>query len=327
MGNKPFLLKPIGKDYLWGGNRLNDDFNKGINLSPLAETWECSTHPDGQSLVANIEKPLGLVLKEHPEYLGTHSSRLTNGKPELPILIKLIDAKSDLSVQVHPDDEYALLNESDLGKTEMWYVLDATEEAKLVYGFRVDVNTDIVRGAIQDGSIKKLLNYVPVHKNDVFFIESGTVHAIGAGCLIAEIQESSNVTYRLYDYDRKDKTGKARPLHIEKALDVANLKSSAKPRQPLRVLKYRKGFASELLANFKYFRVERVLFNTENYSEMTDYKTDSNSFHALLCFEGNGLLCGKECTINFFKGDCIFVPADSIDLKIHGKAGLLDISC
>lgn len=327
MENKPFLLKPVGKDYLWGGNRLNDDFAKGIKMSPLAETWECSTHHDGQSVVASSGEPLGILLKRHPEYLGIHSLSLTCGKPELPILIKFIDAKSDLSVQVHPDDEYALKHEEDLGKTEMWYVLDASENAKLVYGFRFDVDAEKVRNSIEDGSIKNYLNYVPVHRNDVFFIEAGTVHAIGAGCLIAEIQESSNVTYRLYDYGRKDKKGKTRPLHVDKALAVVSLKSSVAPRQPLRVLKYKKGFASELLARCKYFNVERVLLNTEIIHEMTDYRTDSNSFLALLCIEGCGVLSGEGCMLNFFKGDCIFVPADSIEMKLHGIAQFLDVSC
>lgn len=327
MNNKPFLLKPIGKDYLWGGNRLNIDFAKGISLKPLAETWECSTHHDGQSIVANSGENLGDLLKTHPDLLGTHSLILTSGRPELPILIKLIDAKADLSVQVHPDDEYALKNESDLGKTEMWYVLDAEEDSRLVYGFGFDVNPQQIRTAVERGDIVKFLNYVPVRRNDVFFIEPGTVHAIGAGCLIAEIQESSNITYRLYDYGRIDKNGKTRALHIDKALDVINLKSSVAPRQPLRVLKYKKGFASELLARCKYFNVERVLLNTEKQYEMTDYKTDSNSFHALLCIEGYGVLSGEECLLNFYKGDCIFVPADSIELNLQGKAQLLDVSC
>lgn len=327
MNNKPFKLKPIGKDYLWGGNRLNDDYAKCIDLSPLAETWECSTHHNGQSIVAVSGEPLGILLEQHPEYLGIHSLSLTNGRPELPILIKFIDAKSDLSIQVHPDDEYAMKNESDLGKTEMWYVLDASTESRIVYGFGFDVNREMVRGSIKDGSIKNLLNYVPVHKNDVFYIEPGLVHAIGAGCLIAEIQESSNVTYRLYDYDRKDKEGKTRPLQIDKALDVINLKSSVKPRQSLRVLKYKKGYASELLARCRYFNVERVLLNTDLHREMPNYRTDNNSFHALLCTDGFGVLSGEEYTLSFNKGDCVFVPACSIDLRLSGKAQFLDVCC
>ena len=144
-----------------------------------------------------------------------------------------------MSVQVHPSDEYAEEHENgQLGKTEMWYVLDAGKGAELVYGFNRDVTGNLVRVSVENGEVTNLLNHVEVHKNDLFFIESGTVHAIGAGCLIAEIQESSNLTYRLYDYGRVDKNGKPRELHIDKALDVANMKSSASPRQPMRVLKY-----------------------------------------------------------------------------------------
>ncbi len=322
--NKPFLLSPSAKDYIWGGNRLNDEFNKGIDLRPLAETWECSTHPDGQSMVDNI--PLGEVLLKHPDYLGTHPLQTTKGKPELPILVKLIDAKSDLSIQVHPDDEYALKNEGELGKTEMWYVIAAKSGSELIYGFNQDMDVAAVQRAISGGVLSQYLNHVSVQKNDLFYIEAGTVHAIGAGCLIAEIQESSNITYRLFDYNRIDKNGHKRSLHIEKALQVANLKASTTPRQPMRVLKYKNGFASELLTRCRYFQVERVLLNTEG-RRLANYQTGSNSFHSLLCVDGCGNISGECFNLNFFKGDCIFVPAESIPLVLHGKAQILDISC
>ncbi len=325
---KPFLLKPVGKDYLWGGSRLNDQFSKGIDLNPLAETWECSTHPDGQSTVASGEyagRLLSEVLAERPEYLGTHPRT----KGELPILIKFIDAKKDLSVQVHPDDTYAKEHENgSLGKTEMWYVLDATREAKLVYGFYHDMDKETLRSSLEQGTVEKYLQKVNIKKDDVFYIEAGRVHAIGAGALIVEIQESSNLTYRLYDYNRVDKNGKPRELHIDKALDVAELKGSPEPRQPMRVLNYRKGCASELLCRCKYFQVERQLINTEKCREMADCCTGSNSFQVLLCISGCGVLFGEYGeSINFFQGDCIFIPANSIPLKILGKAQLLKVSC
>ena len=324
MNHKPFLLTPATKDYLWGGNRLNDDFNIGAPVSPFAEAWMCSTHPDGQSLAGDI--PLGDLLKEHPEWLGTHCLLMTGGRAELPILIKLIDAKQDLSVQVHPDDDYALSHEGQWGKSEMWYVLSARPGAQLIYGFREDMSPGRLLSALETGDLCRYLNRIPVYKDDLFYIEAGTVHAIGAGCLIAEIQENSNVTYRLYDYDRLDKRGRKRELHIEKALDVAFLKNSAAPRQPMRVLKYKNGSASELLARCKYFQVERVLLNTEN-RRLAHFVTGSNSFHALLCVEGCGVIYGEEVMLPFFKGDCVFVPADSMALELHGRAQLLNVSC
>ena len=338
----PFLLKPCGKDYLWGGSRLNDDFNLGLDSDPLAEAWVCSTHPDGSSSVAddptasNTQGKQGTqgtadlkeLLEADPTLLGTHALTLTGGKAELPILIKLIDAKKDLSVQVHPDDEYARVHENgSLGKTEFWYVLDARPDSSLIYGFNRDVDESLVRSSIANGRISTLLNTVPIHKNDVFMINPGTVHAIGTGALIAEIQESSNITYRLYDYDRVDRDGNKRPLHIDRALDVANLHSSAAPRQPMRVLKYRPGFATELLTRCKYFIVERMLLNTENRT-LARYQTGSNSFHALLITDGCGNISTDDgFSLNFFKGDCIFVPADSGKLYLHGRAQILDVSC
>lgn len=331
----PFGLKPAAKDYLWGGSRLNDDFSLGIEMDPFAEAWVCSTHTDGES-TTYAGKSLRVVLSEHPEWLGTHALALTENKPELPILIKLIDAKENLSVQVHPNDEFAGKYENgSLGKTEMWYVLDAKPDSELIYGFNQDMIAERVREELSDGRISHYLNHVKVHRNDVFMVNPGIVHAIGAGCLIAEIQESSNLTYRLYDYDRRDRSGNKRELHIGKALSVANLRSSVSPRQPMRVLKYRNGCASELLARCKYFQVERVLLNTETRRELVGFQTGGNSFHALLCVDGCGSISSidtdglklERFMFNFFKGDCIFVPAESILLKLHGKAQLLNVSC
>ena len=303
--NRPFLLKPAAKDYLWGGSRLNDDFGKTIPLSPLAETW----------------------LSRCPDCLGSHALRLTGGKAELPILIKLIDAKQDLSIQVHPDDDYAMEHENSRGKTEMWYILAAKRNAELIYGFRQDLSREQLAKVLKEKRVESVLNRVPVRQNDVFLVEAGTVHAIGAGVLLAEIQESSNVTYRLYDYDRADRFGRKRTLHVDRALDVTRLTASASPRQPLRVLKYRNGCAEELLGRCRYFQVERMLLNTEIQRNLVEYQTDSNSFHALLCIDGCGVLFGERVMIPFFKGDCVFVPAESIPLKLHGKAQLLNVSC
>ncbi len=322
--NKPFLLKPVGKNYLWGGDRLNYDFSKNINMSPLAETWECSTHPDGMSIVSSGEfegQILADVLKAHPEYIGNSN---TNG--ELPILIKFIDAKKDLSVQVHPTDEYAREHEGgQLGKTEVWYVVDANENAKIVYGLKQDASLDDFKKSIYEGCFEKFLQTVKVKKDDLFFIEAGTIHAIGAGTLIAEIQENSNLTYRLYDYNRRDKDGNLRELHVDKALAVADLSAAKEPSQPLRVLRYRPGCATEILSRCSYFELHRMIINTERSRQLVGYQADSTGFRVLLCIEGCGCINFDNESISFFKGDCIFVPADSVKLKIHGKAQFLDV--
>lgn len=335
--NKPFLLSPAGKDYLWGGDRLRQDFHKKIEMTPLAETWECSTHPDGPSHVNGGEHDglsLQQVLNTHPEYLGSHPTAVMNtlnsgNLNALPILVKLIDARDKLSVQVHPDDTYAATYEKgSLGKTEMWYVLDATPDAHLIYGFTRDMDKDTLQKSLQEDTLYKYLQKIPVQRDDVFYIEAGTVHAIGAGVLLAEIQENSNLTYRLFDYNRKDKDGNPRPLQIEKALQVLNYKGSESPRQPMRVLRYHPGCASELLCRCKYFQVERMLINTSPHTPLPDCTTSSLSFHVLLCVEGDGeLLMPDGDYLSYQKGSCIFIPADSIDLQIKGNAQLLRISC
>lgn len=326
--NKPFLLQPAGKDYLWGGHRLQTEYNKPCKEEPLAETWECSTHPDGPSMIVSGEnkgKTLTQVLKEHPEYLGKKLER----EGEFPILIKFIDAKKDLSVQVHPTDEYAKEQENgQLGKTEMWYVVDATPEAKLVHGFWHNVTKEQVRKSIRNGSIESHLQKVEVKKDDVFLIQAGVVHAIGAGSLIAEIQQNSNLTYRLYDYGRKDKEDKLRELHVEKALDVMELEGGNEPRQPMRMLEYSPGLGREFLCRCKYFKVKRYLLNTEQTRNMAEITIGIDSFKVLLCLSGCGMLfMGDGEGLSFFKGDCIFIPATEEKLKLHGNAKLLGVHC
>ncbi len=327
----PIKLLPAGKDYLWGGVRLREQFGKETDLLPLAETWECSTHPDGLSRVADApDRSLHELLREHPEWMGTHPARsmpeaVRNG--ELPVLVKFIDAASDLSVQVHPDDDYARRQEGgQLGKSEMWYVVEASPGSQLVYGFAYDMSPKAVRESVQDGTLERRLLRIPVKKDDVFYIPSGTVHAIGAGCLILEVQESSNLTYRLYDYHRKDKTGKERPLHLEKALQVADLKGSDSPRQPMRVLRYRPGCASEFLCRCRYFEVKRILLHTEASPEVL-FRTDAASFHVLICTDGAGVLSCKSICLPFSRGDTFFVPAESERIQMQGAATLVDVNC
>ena len=373
--NRPFLLSPAAKDYIWGGTRLREEYNKHIDVTPLAETWECSTHPDGPSRVASgafAGEKLVDVLRAHPEFIGTHPK--TDGEGGLPVLIKFIDAARDLSVQVHPSDEYARTHEhGQLGKTEMWYVLEAAPGASLVYGFRQDLTRAMLAASLEDDTVEKYLQKVEIHRGDVFLIESGTVHAIGAGAMIVEIQESSNLTYRMYDYHRLGKDGRPRELHIAKALDVVDLRQKPLPEQLQRACEEHDGYSVELLEQCKYFRTERIHLDTllsekqpasgvsvssvqdmpvdahektvDNASAemsqdassrwMTDEKaveavrfsTGPDSFEVLLCVDGSGTLRGEDVELSFRKGDCIFVPADSIDLEISGTSELLKVTC
>lgn len=317
---KPLRLLPAGKGYIWGGERLKTEYNKTLDVTPLAESWECSVHPDGMSLISGGEYD-GLTLKEvlekNPHYMGTKSD-------SMPILIKFIDAAKDLSIQVHPDDCYARANEGDNGKTEFWYVLDAEEGAELIYGFEHPMDREKLKQAIENGRLEHMLHHIPVHKGDVFFVYPGTVHAIGKGIVLVEVQESSNLTYRLYDYNRVDRDGKKRPLHIEKACDVLNMDPVKIIRQPQRMIKYYFGCARELLCRCEYFEVERIQV-TKGFS----FSVLDTSFQVLLCTDGNGGLETDETNrpVRFDKGACIFLPAGLGRCHIIGECVLLKVRC
>ncbi len=316
-------LVPTGKDYLWGGTRLREEYGKKIDMTPLAETWECSVHPDGPSYIANGEfkgKTLAQVLEQHPEYIGT---KVDDGK--LPVLVKLIDAKNDLSVQVHPDDKYAEEYEGDNGKTEMWYVIDADEGASLIYGFRHKVTPKILRNAVETGKLDKHLQKVLVHKGDIYFVPAGTVHGIGKGILIAEIQESSNVTYRVYDYDRVDKDGKKRELHFDKAIEVMDMNAAPDIRQKPRMVKYYTGCSREIISRCKYFETERICV-TKGFT----FSVTENSFQIILCLDGFGevqTMDSEQKPMRFSKGETLFLPASLGRCLVIGEAEILKIRC
>ena len=279
--NKPLLLRPSGKDYLWGGSRLNDEFEKNIDMDPLAETWECSTHPDGPSYVVSGEfggQELAEVLRALPEYLGERHK----GENTLPILIKFIDAKKDLSVQVHPYDDYARKYEGDNGKSEMWYVIDAEPGAELIFGFEHPVTKEILKEAVANGTLDKHLHKIKIQKGDVIYVPAGTVHGIGAGALIAEIQESSNVTYRVYDYNRTDKNGNKRELHFDKAVEVMNM-DTVKESGEKRLVHYYPGSSREIICRSQYFETEKIEVN-----KACSFSVMDESFQVLLCISGEG---------------------------------------
>lgn len=295
-------LTPACKDYLWGGNRLKNEFGKQSEQDIIAETWELSCHPDGPSTIAEGKekgKTLACYLEEQGKaLLGKNCEAFE----DFPILIKLIDAKENLSVQVHPDNGYAAQVEHQQGKTEMWYVVDCEPGAALYYGLNREVTKQEFQKHMEDGTLLEVLNRVKVHPGDVFFIEAGTIHAIGAGILIAEIQQNSNVTYRVYDYDRTDAQGNKRPLHIQKALDVAALK-------PAPVRKWEKH-----LASCRYFTVDKIETNTA-----VAIDSDEKSFHHLLCLDGIGKVEWKDGKLEFQKGDSVFLPAGLGACKVSGN--------
>ena len=316
-------LMPAGKDYLWGGTRLREEYGKKIDVDPLAETWECSAHPDGPSVVAGGKykgMTLDEVLRAHPEYLG---SKVRDG--ELPILVKFIDAKKDLSVQVHPDDEYAREHEGQNGKTEMWYVLDAEEGACLIYGFRHRVTGPILENAIKTGTLDRHLQKVEVHRGDVYYVPAGTVHGVGKGILLAEIQESSNVTYRVYDYDRTGKDGKKRELHFEKAVRVMDMEPAPDAGQAPRMVRYFPGCSRELLCRCRYFEAERVQV-TKGFS----FSVTENTFQVLVCPDGYGQVETMDADLKpmrFMKGETVFLPAGLGRCLVIGETILLKIRC
>ena len=300
-------LKPSGKDYLWGGRRLIEEYGKEFDGEKLAETWELSCHPDGPSYVDSGEykgETLSeYILMEGKKVTGTHSRPYE----QFPLLIKFIDAHDDLSIQVHPDDSYAIAHENQYGKTEMWYIVDCEEGASLYYGFAREISREEFAGRIRNHTLLEVLNKVEVQKGDVLFIESGTIHAIGSGNLIAEIQQNSNVTYRVYDYGRKGADGRERDLHIEKALQVAN-------RVP--ILR-RKSFEPHIVS-CQYFTVDKIVLDGQKMKKIFG-EIDKTSFASLLVLDGAGVArsAGEELAVK--RGDSIFITANTGEYELEGS--------
>ncbi len=304
-------LKPSCKDYLWGGHRLADEYGVEYDGDVLAEAWELSCHPDGPSYIVNGSYA-GKTLQEYidgegKEVLGTHCRRFR----DFPILTKFIDAKDNLSIQVHPDNRYALKNEGQYGKTEMWYIMDADPGAFLYYGFKKEISKEEFAKRIQEDTLLEVLNAVPVQKGDVLFIESGTIHAIGKGILIAEIQQNSNVTYRVYDYGRVGKDGKKRDLHIEKALAVTN-------RVP--IVKDKSSYPH--VADCDYFTVDKLNLDGKFMKKMEGNVSEA-SFASILFLDGEGTITNGKETLEYRKGDSFFVAAGSGEYTIEGSCDAL----
>ena len=312
----PLLLKAPLKDYLWGGTRLKEEYGFESDKEKVAEAWVLSCHKDGNSIVKNgeyAEKTLQEVLDIWgKEALGAKSDRFTY----FPVLIKLIDAKDRLSVQVHPDDEYALKNEGEYGKTEMWYVVDCEEGAELIYGFNQDISQGEFLERISSNTLSPVCNYVPVKKGDVFFIEAGTLHAIGKGILIAEVQQNSNTTYRVSDDGRLGADGKPRELHIKQAGDVTKTEKPTKPYGNVGdVTLYPFGTVREL-SSCEYFTAE--LINLDGNVGIYD----NESFISLLILEGEVSLSYTGGMMKLKKGDSLFLPA-GLKVRLCGSGEIL----
>ena len=305
-------LSPAYKDYLWGGHKLRDVYEKQCDYDTIAESWELSAHPAGNSIVST-GRHKGFSFSRYLEVVGKETLGWKCAHLQaFPILIKFIDAKQNLSVQVHPGDEYAMVHENEYGKNEMWYVVDSEPGAGLYVGFNRDVSRDEVRERVQNNSIMDVLNFYPTKPGDIFFIPAGTVHAIGAGNLICEIQQSSNCTYRLYDYDRKDKFGNPRELHLKKALDVLDYNQY----QPVKV--GLQGAEGEKTVRCKYF--ETTIHEINGIKKIN---INEDSFISCVCLRGSGTIELKDSILDIKAGDSIFVPASTNTLVIEGKLSLV----
>ena len=294
-------LKPACKDYPWGGRRLAEEFGIEYDKKILAEAWVMSCHPDGASTLADGETLTDYLKRHGTKILGTNSRRFQ----DFPLLIKFIDAKANLSVQVHPSDDYALAHEGQLGKWEMWYILDAEEDSVFYCGFNKKISRDEFTARIKNNSLVEVLNTVHAKKGDVIFIPPGTVHAIGGGILTVEIQTNSNVTYRIYDY------GRNRPLHISQALDVTNF-------NPVNVC----GKNYQHLVACDYFVVDKLVLDGKFLSEARG-TVDDKSFLSVLIIDGTGKIsCGEE-EFPYHKGDSFFLTAGAGDWNICGKCHAL----
>ena len=288
-------LYPECKDYIWGGEKLKKKYGKQTNKTPCAESWELSFHKDGLTRLAN-GKTLAETVTEKD--LGEN----VNVFPFFPMLIKFIDAKENLSVQVHPSDEYALAHENSFGKTEMWYIVEAEKGAGIYLGFNRDVTKEEYETAIKENRLTELLNFYEVKAGECYFIPSGTIHAIGKGCLICEIQQNSNLTYRVYDYGRKDKNGSERELHIEKALQVTKL--TKHKNTPL---------TGDTLGASKYFTVKKLCVKNEV------LRADNKTFQCLTCVKGQGEIDGQALQT----GDSFFVPANFGEYTLKGDMEII----
>ncbi len=311
---EPIFLEPAFKDYIWGGTRIKYSLNKHTPYEKTAESWEVSTNPDGKSIIRNgtYKGETLYDLFDYKEVRKEIFGTKTSDMDKFPLLVKFIDAESNLSVQVHPNDEYARKYENSDGKTEMWYIMDAGENAQIICGLKEDVTTRQLAEAINTDTIEPILNYVNVKPGDVIYIPSGTIHAILGNTLICEIQQNSNLTYRVYDWGRVGKDGKPRELHKQKAIDVIDC--SQKPQ-----IKNTDNLESDSnIISSEYFKTDKINLNGSE-------KLSSNveTFYIMNVVKGFGKLITGNNEYEIKYGDSFIIPATLGEFELQGNMELL----
>ncbi|MBQ9784500.1 MAG: class I mannose-6-phosphate isomerase [Clostridia bacterium] len=313
----PFKLKGVTKSPIWGGTRLLQNWNKTSDCDTVGESWELTVRAGDVCTVVNgayAGKTLSeLIASDRDAIMGTSS--MPSGA--FPLLVKLIDATDRLSVQVHPDDAYAARVENDRGKTEMWYIVEADEGAEIVCGLLDGVSAADYARAVQNGDFESLLKHQPVHAGQTYFIPSGLPHAIGKGILIAEIQQNCDLTYRVYDYNRRDKNGNTRELHVGKALDVIRPFSHEEIEQIRYARLDGRAPTDGLLADCDYFRVEKITLDG------SQVLAPCARMRHLLCLDGDVTLTHDGAVEQVRKGDSILLPAALSDVTLDGAGSLL----
>lgn len=299
-------LAPVFKERIWGGKQLEAVFDYQIPSNHTGECWAISAHPNGTSLITN-----GVLKGRMLDDVFAKEKYLFNHTPaeRFPLLTKILDANMDLSVQVHPKDDYALKHENDLGKTECWYILDCKTDATMIYGHTARTKEELV-SEINHQKWDRLLRRIPIHKGDFFYVPAGTVHALCEGTLVLETQQSSDTTYRLYDYDRKDEQGLLRPLHISKALDVITTPHIDYMMTP--VTHQTKTAAITIFVKDTYFTVSKWEING-------DYHYTHDIYHLISVIEGHGIINGEQVK----KGDHIIITSVAKAISVSGTLTLI----
>ena len=313
MINYPIKFEPILHRKIWGGNKLKSILKKNTNSDNIGESWEISAVPGNISVVSNgIAKGknlMELISLYKDDFLG--SATYEKFGENFPLLIKFIDAKKDLSVQLHPGDDLARERHNSFGKTEMWYVLQSDRGAKLNIGFKDSINKQQYLKALNSGEIVSLLNFEEVKTGDAVFINSGKVHAIGAGVLLAEIQQTSDVTYRIFDWNRTDSDGKYRELHTDLALDAIDFEK----KDDFRLSYNKKLNEVSRLTECQYFKTNHLLVE----GKLSRNHSDIDSFIIYMCIEGSGDIATTEKSIKIQKGETVLIPAINEEVSINAE--------